>query len=115
MEKKYKNLAEFYPYYLLEHQNLVSRCLHFVGTASLLLVLIYGLFTQNYWILACCPVLGYGFAWVGHFFFEKNRPATFTYPAMSLISDFIMFYHIATLQIGRQISEAKKTMNENIK
>jgi hypothetical protein len=108
MPKTYKNLSEFYPYYLLEHQNFVSRALHFIGTALFLTALVLALLLPKYWLLALCPVLGYGFAWVGHFFFEKNRPATFKYPFMSLISDFIMFYHIATLQIGNKMAAALK-------
>jgi hypothetical protein len=107
VERKYKGLKQFYPYYLLEHQNFISRTLHFIGTGLLLTVLILALVLPKYWLLALCPVLGYGFAWVGHFFFEKNRPATFTYPAMSLISDFIMFYHIATFQISKKIAAAR--------
>lgn len=108
MSKKYKNLTEFYPFYLLEHQNAVSRTLHFIGTGLFLTALTLALVLPKYWLLALCPVLGYGFAWVGHFFFEKNRPATFTYPAMSLISDFIMFFHIATFQIGKRIEAARR-------
>jgi hypothetical protein len=110
MAKKYQNLREFYPFYLLEHQNFISRCLHFIGTGGFLSLLAYALISQTWWLLALCPVMGYGFAWVGHFFFEKNRPATFTYPAMSLVSDFIMFYHILTFQIGAKIAQAKEIM-----
>ncbi len=111
MEKKYKNLKEFYPYYLTEHQNLTSRILHFVGTALFLAILVYGIATANFKLLLLVPVVGYGFAWVGHFFFEKNKPATFTYPAMSLASDFIMFYHILTGQLPRKMAEAKKNLS----
>lgn len=110
MEKRYKNLTEFYPFYLMEHQNLTSRTLHFIGTGGVLALLVYILITQSWTLLALLPVVGYAFAWIGHFFFEKNRPATFTYPLMSLASDFIMFYHIATLQIGRKMEEARRIM-----
>ena len=110
MSKKHQNLTEFYPFYLMEHRNFISRCLHFVGTAALLIVLFWAIISQNWAFLGLCPVLGYGFAWVGHFFFEKNRPATFTYPAMSLVSDFIMFYHILTFQITAKMQEAEKTI-----
>jgi hypothetical protein len=54
------------------------------------------------------PVVGYSFAWVGHFFFEKNKPATFVYPFYSLGSDFVMFWHILTGQINKKIEEAEK-------
>lgn len=110
-EKKYKTLKAFYPYYLLEHQNFVSRVLHFIGTGLFLTALVLAFALPQYWLLAACPVLGYGFAWVGHFFFEKNRPATFTYPAMSLVSDFIMFFHIATFQISKKLDEARQNQS----
>ena len=94
MEKKYQSLKEFYPYYLSEHQNPTSRLLHFVGTGLVLAVLVLGIALENYSWLAGIPVLGYGFAWVGHFFFEKNKPATFTYPLYSLASDFLLFFDL---------------------
>jgi hypothetical protein len=94
MEKKYQSLKEFYPYYLSEHQNPTSRLLHFIGTGVVLVVLVLGIALENYSWLAGIPVLGYGFAWVGHFFFEKNKPATFTYPFYSLASDFLLFFDL---------------------
>lgn len=94
MEKKYSSLKEFYPYYLSEHQHPTSRLLHFIGTGLVLVVLGLALALENYSWLAGIPVLGYGFAWVGHFFFEKNKPATFTYPFYSLASDFILFFDL---------------------
>lgn len=108
MEMKYKTLSEFYPYYLTEHQNATSRTLHFIGTLLFISVLIYAIVAAKYQLLWICPLLGYGFAWVGHFFFEKNKPATFVYPAMSLISDFIMFWHILTGQLPSKMKEALK-------
>lgn len=110
MEKQYKNLSEFYPYYLTEHQNSTSRTLHFIGTSLFLLIMIYGIFTLKFKILIFAPLAGYGFAWIGHFFFEKNKPATFVYPAMSLASDFIMFYHIITGQLPKKMAEARRTI-----
>lgn len=94
MEKKYTSLKEFYPYYLTEHQNPTSRVLHFIGTGLVLVVLVAALAMAHYIWLAAIPLIGYGFAWVGHFFFEKNKPATFTYPFYSLASDFILFFDL---------------------
>lgn len=94
MEKKYSSLKEFYPYYLTEHQNPTSRVLHFIGTGLVLVVLGVSLVMAKYIWLAAIPVIGYGFAWVGHFFFEKNKPATFTYPFYSLASDFLLFFDL---------------------
>ena len=107
-EYKYKTLSEFYPYYLTEHQDPISRALHFIGTGGFLFICIYAVLTQTWWLLLLAPICGYGFAWVGHFVFEKNKPATFVYPAFSLASDFIMFFHIITFQISRKLKEAKE-------
>lgn len=95
-ETKFSSLKEFYPFYLAEHQNPVSRRLHFIGTALLFIILGTSIYSSNFYLLLAIPVVGYGFAWVGHFFFEKNKPATFKYPFYSLASDFILFFHLAT-------------------
>ena len=109
-EKKYKSFWSFYPYYLTEHGDIKNRTLHFIGTAGLLIILALAIFLQKWWMLALIPVCGYGFAWFGHFFIEKNKPATFTYPLYSLGSDFVMFWHILTGQINKKLEEAKKTI-----
>jgi len=93
-DKKYTSLKEFYPYYLTEHLNPTCRTLHFIGTSIVIIVLLWALATQTWWMLWLIPFIGYGFAWVGHFYFEKNKPATFQYPLYSLASDFIMFADI---------------------
>lgn len=90
----FESLKEFYPYYLTEHQNSTSKLLHFIGTGLFLSILIYAIYTNRFQLLWITPVVGYGFAWVGHFFFEKNKPATFKHPFYSLASDFIMFFDI---------------------
>lgn len=112
-EKKFKSFRDFYPYYLTEHGDPANRTLHFIGTAGLLAILIIAIVVQKWWMLALIPVCGYGFAWVGHYFVEKNRPATFTYPLWSLGSDFVMFWHILTGQIGKRLEEAKKTIDQS--
>ncbi len=96
-DKKFTSLKEFYPFYLTEHSNTTSRTLHFIGTGIVIFVLLSTLlYTHVWWRLALIPLIGYGFAWTGHFFFEKNKPATFQYPFYSLASDFIMFWHLLT-------------------
>lgn len=94
MTKKYQSFAEFYPFYLSEHANTTCRRLHFVGSCLVLAVLIWVLLNQVWSGLILLPIIGYGFAWVGHFFFEKNRPATFTYPLYSFVGDWVMFKDI---------------------
>lgn len=87
----FASFADFYPFYLSEHRNTVCRRLHFIGTALVLCILAAALLGANPWLLLAVPVAGYGFAWVGHFVFEKNRPATFSHPWYSLIGDFVLF------------------------
>ena len=89
--KRYSTLQEFYPYYLSEHQHPVCRALHFTGTLLLFVILGVAFFTGEWNLLWVLPFVGYGFAWAGHFFFEKNKPAKFQYPFFSLASDFLMF------------------------
>ncbi len=102
-EKEYKTLGQFWPFYLGEHASRRNRILHFVGTSLVILTTLYAVGTQQWMLLIVVPFWGYGFAWVGHFIVEKNRPATFKYPFKSLASDFIMYYYMISGQIGRQI------------
>jgi hypothetical protein len=88
--KEFNSLAEFYPFYLSEHSNSICRKLHYIGSTAVLTLLAISLITQNYSLLFVLPLVGYGPAWVGHFFFEGNKPATFKYPLYSFLSDWIM-------------------------
>ena len=99
MTQKYQSFADFYPYYLREHQNSACRRLHFVGSTLIIFTLFYALFTGQLVYLWLLPILGYGFAWVGHFFFEHNKPATFTYPFYSFLGDWVMYKDILTGKI----------------
>ena len=100
-EPRIRSFADFYPFYLSEHANRVSRRLHFVGTsiALALALLIAALLTQVWWLIVVALVQGYAFAWVGHFFFEHNRPATFKYPGFSFVGDWRMGWDIVTRKI----------------
>lgn len=93
---EYRTFADFYPFYLREHSNVISRRLHFCGTCGVISIMILLFFTGDMRLFWAMPVIGYGFAWVGHFFFEKNRPATFKHPLYSLMGDFRMFWDILT-------------------
>ncbi len=92
---RYTTFAAFYPFYITEHQNLVSRRFHVIGTGLAILAVLAGTVFDLRFLLAA-PVLGYGFAWTGHAFFEKNRPATFQYPLFSLMGDFRLFFETVT-------------------
>lgn len=93
-EKEFKSFSAFYPFYLSQHQNKTCRRLHFIGSGLIIFMLTYIVITTAWQLLWGLPLIGYGFAWVGHFFFEKNKPATFTYPIYSLIGDWVMFKDI---------------------
>jgi hypothetical protein len=94
----FANFAAFYPYYLDEHRNPVSRRLHFIGSLGVIGCVAMAIATLDWLWLPAAIVCGYGFAWIGHFFFEKNRPATFRHPVYSLMGDWVMFKDIC---IGR--------------
>jgi hypothetical protein len=98
-ERLYRTFSEFYPFYLSEHANLVSRRLHFAGTSIALVLLVVAAVSRTGWLAAIALVQGYAFAWVGHFFFEHNKPATFQYPGFSLMGDWRLWWDILT---GRQ-------------
>lgn len=90
--KTYQNFAEFWPAYQAEHRNLLNRRLHFVGTNLALGLIALSIVFFNPWLALAGIISGYAFAWIGHFFFEKNRPLTFKYPWMSLKADFKAFF-----------------------
>jgi hypothetical protein len=98
-QSDFQSFAEFYPYYLQEHGNPTCRRLHFVGTFLVLSIVASVLAGASALLLLSLPVVGYGFAWVGHYVFEKNRPATFKYPFYSLAGDFVMFKDVLTGRI----------------
>jgi hypothetical protein len=93
--ERYASFKAFYPFYIDEHSNQTCRRIHVVGTGLVIVTFLLGLVASPWWFLAM-PVVGYGFAWVGHFAFEKNRPATFTYPLWSLMGDFRLFLETVT-------------------
>lgn len=95
----FRTFQEFYPFYLGEHANRTSRRLHVVGTTLAVVQLVLVFLTVNPWLLPIGFVTGYAFAWVGHYFFEKNTPATFKYPLFSLRGDFAMARDVFTGRI----------------
>ncbi len=97
--ERYTRFADFYPYYLQEHSHPVCRRLHYVGSLLVLGLLAYALASGHWLWLLAVPLVGYGFAWIGHFVFEKNRPATFSYPLYSLMGDWVMLKDALTGRI----------------
>lgn len=99
MEKDFQSFEEFWPFYLSQHSNKICRNLHVLGTTLALCYFAFCLGSGIYGMIPLTLVIGYGFAWIGHFVFEKNRPATFKYPKWSFISDFKMLsqFYLGTL------------------
>lgn len=91
---RFASFREFYPHYLGEHADRTSRRLHFFGSCGVLVLVAVAIVRGNGWWLLAALGCGYGFAWIGHFFFEKNRPATFRHPIYSFIGDWVMFKDI---------------------
>ena len=94
MEKRYTKFKDFYPYYLSEHSHKTTKLLHFIGTSISLYFLFNFFRTFDFIYIILSLLSGYGFAWVSHFFIEKNKPATFKYPFYSFIGDHLMFIEI---------------------
>lgn len=97
-QREFRSFSEFYPYYLEEHSIPACRRLHYVGSFLVVAVALYAITTTQFLYLLLLPLIGYGFAWIGHFGFEKNRPATFKYPLYSLMGDWVM---LKDMLIGR--------------
>ncbi|MCX7544448.1 DUF962 domain-containing protein [Marinicella gelatinilytica] len=97
--KQFNSFKAFYPFYLSQHQNPTCRLLHVIGSFLVILTVLLSIYLSNPWLLLLVPVIGYGFAWLGHFKYEKNRPATFSYPLYSLMGDWVMFWQIITGQL----------------
>jgi hypothetical protein len=93
--ERFDSFSAFYPFYMSEHANRTSRRLHVIGTSLALCCLFGGLLFDRRLLLAI-PFVGYGCAWVGHYVFERNRPATFRHPLYSLLGDFRLFYEVVS-------------------
>ena len=98
-DKEYKTFEEFYPYYLNEHRQVGTRVTHCIGTSLFFMLTITAIIKGNAQFILAGVVSAYFFAWIGHFFIEKNKPATFKYPWMSLKGDFKLYFEIL---IGKQ-------------
>lgn len=92
--REFGSFREFYPYYLGEHRNRLCRRLHFIGSWLVIAIVVATAWMRQPLWLLLAPIAGYGFAWVGHYGFEKNRPATFRHPLYSLLGDWVMFVDV---------------------
>lgn len=108
--KRFRSFAEFYPYYLDQHSDRWCRLLHVTGVLLAVATVITAIVMREWLLLALIPVIGYGLSWIGHLFFEHNKPATFGSPLYSLAGDVLMTWHILTGQYARKAGAAPKPM-----
>jgi hypothetical protein len=99
------SFEEFWPFYVSQHRRRSTRALHFAGS-TLVLACLAGAALVSPWMLLAAPVVGYGPAWIGHFFCERNRPATFAHPLWSLRGDFRMYRLILTGGMAAEVERA---------
>ena len=97
--KRYDRFADFYPVYLAMHSHPTNRRLHLVGNGLAVGALVYAIVTRNPWALLAMPVFANAFAWAGHFFYERNTPATFRHPWLSFRGDWRMWWEMLTGKI----------------
>ena len=94
MKKKFNNFQDFYPYYIQEHKNKYTKLVHFIGSWLFIFFILNLIYSHEVKNLMFAFVSAYGFAWFGHFFIEKNKPATFYHPIYSFMGDCVMFTEI---------------------
>jgi len=93
---RFASFREFYPFYLAEHRNRISRRLHVIGTLLAMAILVAALASSRWRLLLAVPVAGYTLAWIGHYCFEGNSPATLRHPLYSLRGDLTMLRDVLT-------------------
>lgn len=106
MDEHIRTYGEFWPHYLREHANPTTRRLHFAGTALATGCVVALVVTGRSWLIGAALLGGYGPAWIAHLLVERNRPATFTHPLWSLISDYRMAWSWITGKLPGELSRA---------
>ncbi len=107
-----KSFEDFWPHYVRAHANKTNRRLHFAGTTAAMALVAGGVLTRRIWPILVAPVVGYGFAWVGHFFVEGNIPATFGHPLYSLKADFVMWKKILEGSMDGEVEKYTRSAPE---
>ncbi len=112
MAQRFESFDEFWTFYVRAHSKKSTRVLHFVGTSLGVGSAALGLMSGRLALLAAAPVLGYLPAWVGHFVFEGNIPATFGNPLWSLKADFVMFSKMVNGTMDAEVERVMRAARE---
>lgn len=112
-DREIETFEEFWDFYVGEHKEKANRILHFIGTTAAVGCLAGGLLTKRRWLLLLAPLVGYGPAWVGHFFVEKNKPASFKYPLWSLQADFVMWWKTVKGEMDAEVERVVRKAAES--
>jgi hypothetical protein len=94
LAKRFNSFVEFYPVYLAMHDHPINRGLHVVGNLLALATLVFAVVARSWPLLLAVPLLGNGFAWVGHYRFQRNRPGVFTYPFYGCLGSWVMTWEV---------------------
>ncbi|MEA2752278.1 MAG: hypothetical protein QOI41_6421 [Myxococcales bacterium] len=113
-EQDFRTFDEFWPFYVKEHQKKTTRILHFIGTTGAMACLAGGLLTKRRWLLAVAPVVGYGPAWISHFFVEGNKPASFKHPLWSLRADLVKWSKMVRFQMSDEVERVLREEHEQV-
>jgi len=112
-DREYKSFAEFWPYYVSEHSKAATRALHAIGSTAGLILMLVVIAIGKWWLFPLGLVAGYGFAWVGHFFVEKNKPATFNYPLWSFMGDWKMLAFMIAGRMNKEVQRLGRNRTNN--
>ena len=104
MPQQFESFEDFWPYYVSQHQDPTCRMLHFAGTTLAFACIAASPVAPP--LLAAAPVVGYGLSWIGHFYFEKNKPASFDHWRWSFRGDLRMWKKIVTGQMQAELERA---------
>ena len=107
-QREYNSFSEFWPHYVAEHSRARTRLLHLVGTSIAVGCVVYFIIVGKWWLVPLALIPGYGLSWIGHFFIEKNKPATFQYPLWSFMGDYKMIWLMLTGRAGDEAVRPRK-------
>jgi hypothetical protein len=109
--RKFNSFTEFWPHYVAEHSQPATRLLHLMGTSVAIACVVYFIASGRWWLFPLALIPGYGAAWTGHFFIEKNRPATFQHPLWSFMGDYKMIGMMLSGKMGAEVKRVASSKN----